>query len=192
MPSKPVSNTLVTLRHIAAIRAKDPLMAEMLQELADGINHVQIGTSVVGPPNNVGSLSITQQNGNFDITITDNSSVVRGIEYIVEWATNSNFTGARQIFLGSSRTHNINLGSLGGAGTYWRAYSQYPNSIPSKPIYFNGNPIISGGATSPSPQPSTGSGTAESTGQQPGQGYGINSIRGLPLNKLQLLQNPNL
>jgi hypothetical protein len=184
MPSKLVPNTLVTLRHIAYLRGKDPLLAETVQQLADAINHTQVGTSVVPPPNNISGIFITQQNGNFDITITDNNPVVRGIEYIVEWATNSNFIGARTIFLGSSRTHNIALGNLGGASTYWRAYSQYPNSAPSTPIYYSGNPIVSGGTASAAPQPSTGSGTGSGLGQQPGQGYGVHPIRGIPFNKL--------
>jgi hypothetical protein len=181
MPSKnPIPTTLVTLRHIATIRGRDPILAETVQQLADAINHVQLGTSVVDSPDNIGGLSVTQQNGNFDITITDHSSINRSIQYFVEWATNSNFIGARTISLGSSRTMNIALGSLGGAPTYWRAYSQYPNSKPSSPVYAQGNPIVSGGTVSPAPQPSTGSGTGTSTGQQPGQGYGNNPQRPLP------------
>jgi hypothetical protein len=177
MPSSSQKNTLLNLRHLAMIRARDPLLAETLNDIQVAINHLHLGTSVVSPPQNIGSLAITQQNGNFDIVITDNSPINRGIEYIVEWATNANFIGARQIFLGSARTYNLNLGSLGGASTYWRAYSQYHNSTPSQPVYFSGNPITSGGGTSPSPQPSTGSGTAQGTGQQPGQGYGVNPYR---------------
>src|SRR5208337_3936478 len=123
--------TLVTLRHIGYIRGKDPQLADTVQQLADAINHLLVGTSKIAPPSSIGSLTITQQNGNFDIVIQDSSTLNRGIEYIVEWATSPGFIGARQIFLGSSRSHNVALGSLGGASTYWRAYSQYVNSAPS-------------------------------------------------------------
>ncbi len=108
--------------------------------------------------------------GIYDVAITDNSPVHRGVFYFAESDTSQDFTAPRVHFLGSSRNLRI---ALGNHTLYWRAYSQYLGSIPSPPVTFGSPPVAvtGGGLEGPTLQPSSGSGTA--TAQQGGSGFDI-------------------
>jgi hypothetical protein len=64
---------------------------------------------------------------------------------------------------------------------YFRAYSQYPGSHPGPKVLFGGNNATSvnpGGTQAMTLLPSTGSGTAQNSGQEGGSGFGKNLYRG--------------
>jgi hypothetical protein len=134
-------------------------------------------SGTIAPPGNISSISVTAANGIFDVAITDNSSVVRGINYFVEADATAAFSRPHVYTLGPSRNARLALGNL---TLYWRGYSQYLGSQPSWPVTF-GNPAsaVSGGGTTagPAPQPSMGSGTATGDGQQGGSGFGRELFR---------------
>ena len=85
------------------------------------------------PPSAPNALTVSGQNGHFNIAIQDhNQNVYRGVKYFVEHADNPQFTNAQVIDLGTSRNHNVFLGNV---TRYWRAYSSYASSAPSTPVY---------------------------------------------------------
>lgn len=135
------------------------------QTLAQHTNTATQGK--VDPPPAINSVSVTGQNGHFNVAITDNGQIYRGIQYYVEHADNAAFTNPTVIHIGDARTHNEYLGNV---TRYWRAYSAYATGPPSSPSYHGGRsaplPVTGGGVTGgPAFQPSQGSGTGT-----PGQG----------------------
>jgi hypothetical protein len=59
---------------------------------------------------------------------------------------------------------------------YFRAYSQYPGGKPGVPVHFGGETptaVDPGGTQQLTLIPSTGSGTAQVSGEQGGSGFGI-------------------
>lgn len=142
-------------------------LAEALQSIADAHNNVEQQTNGNGSgnpqaPPQIHALSVTAQNGHFQVAITDhNQNLYRGVQYFVEHADNPNFTNPHIVHMGTSR--NMNL-FLGNTSRYWRAYSSYPWSGPSSPVYHGGagSPaIVSGGGSVGGPgfATSQGSGT---------------------------------
>lgn len=131
-------------------------------------------------PAAISKLTVTGQDGIFDVQIQDNSAVKRGIEYFLEYSLTAAFTAPITVSLGPARNWRRNLGNQ---TLFWRAYSQYPTSDPSPAVYFGTaavpTAVVGGGATTgPTVQPSTGSGTAPNTGLSGGQGYGSQPSRG--------------
>jgi hypothetical protein len=127
-------------------------------------------SGTIAAPAPIGSLSVIAADGIFDLAITDNSAVNRGIFYFAESDTSPAFSKPRVHFMGSSR--NLRL-ALGNRTLYWRAYSQYLGSDPSGPVTFGTPPsAVAGGGTAAGPQlqASTGSGTA--SGSAGGSGFG--------------------
>lgn len=112
-------------------------------------------------PPNIQSVVATGQNGVLHATITDQSAgVTRPVEYTIEHADNPSFQNAQVRFIGASRSFTEFIGN----GTrYVRAYSGYPNSSPSNPVYHGGTtpaPVNGGGSIGPPMyMPSQGSGT---------------------------------
>lgn len=174
--------------HLPYIQTKDTRFAEALSAVQDAINNIasQTAASAQGPqatsPSPV-ALSVTAAQGVYDIAITDNAPIQRGVEYFLEYSLTPAFNQPIVIHLGTTRNHRV---FLGNQILYWRAYSQYgAASSPSQPVYFgtqsSPTPVAGGGAiTGPVPQPSKGSGTAPSTGLQGGAGYGTTPTRGTP------------
>jgi hypothetical protein len=123
----------------------------------------------IEPPAPIGSLAVAAADGIFDLAITDNSPVHRGIFYFAESDTSPSFIAPRVHFLGCSRNARLALGNL---TLYWRAYSQYLGSLPSPPVTFGSPPaaVVGGGSSGPTLSPSAGSGTAKA--QQGGSGFG--------------------
>src|SRR5271168_4098655 len=83
------------------------------------------------PPSRINSLTVTGQNGHFNVKIVDsNQNLFSGIRYYVEHDDNAGFTNPQVIELGSTRNHSIFLGNV---TRYWRAYSSYATSGSSAP-----------------------------------------------------------
>lgn len=168
------------------IRAKDPLLAQALDSIVRQIQNVATATasSVSGfsaAPSPISSLSVTAANGIFDVQIQDNSPVNRGVQYFLEYSTTPGFQQPILVSLGPARNFRSTWGSV---TLYFRAYSQYPTSAPSAPVYFgppnNPTAVVGGGAAGPTIQASTGSGTAPNNGQSGGAGFGYTGSRGKP------------
>lgn len=133
------------------------------------------------PPTSPAALSVTAAHGIFDIALTDNAEVNRGINYFVEYSKSPQFTAPHVIDLGQSRNHRA---SLGNQTLYWRAYSAYPTGPRSGAVYHGGQnqptPVPGGGtATGPDLQPSQGSGTSYGPNAADG-GFGNNARRVKP------------
>ena len=166
---------MLKIGQLAQIKSDSPYVYEALTQIVNGVNAVGRATGVdpsgtLDPPAPIGSLSVMAADGIFDLAITDNSSVYRGIFYFAESDTTPAFNQPYVHFMGSSRNLRI---TMGNQTLYWRAYSQYLGSEPSEPVTF-GTPAtaVTGGgtATGPALQPSTGSGTA--SGGEGGSGFG--------------------
>jgi hypothetical protein len=166
---------MLKIGQLAQIKSDSPYVYEALTQLVNGVNSLGRATGVdpsgtIAPPAPIGSLNVTAADGIFDLAITDNSTVNRGIFYFAESDTTPSFASPYVHFLGSSRNLRI---AMGNQTLYWRAYSQYLGSDPSEPITF-GTPataVVGGGtATGPALQASEGSGTA--TGSEGGSGFG--------------------
>jgi len=166
---------MLKIGQLAQIKGESPYVYEALTQIVNAVNGVGRGTGVdpVGPiqaPSPIGGLSVTAADGIFDIAITDNSSVNRGIFYFAESDTTPSFARPYVHFLGSSRNFRI---MMGNQTLYWRAYSQYLGSVPSALVTFGTPPTaVTGGGTAAGPplQPSNGSGTAQGTAG--GSGFG--------------------
>jgi len=166
---------MLKIGQLAQIKSESPYVYEALTQLVNAVNAVGRGTGVdpsgsISAPTSIGGLSVTAADGIFDIAITDNSSVNRGVFYFAESDTTPAFHQPYVHFLGSSRNYRI---TMGNQTLYWRAYSQYLGSETSQPVAYGSPPIaITGGGTASGPalQPSSGSGTAG--GNQGGQGFG--------------------
>ncbi|MFZ0821267.1 MAG: hypothetical protein WAM91_14460 [Candidatus Acidiferrales bacterium] len=176
---------MLQLPQLKHLESADPRLYDALNRIVTAVNNLGRGTGVdpagtTAPPAPVAALSVAAAGGIFDVAITDNSPLVRGISYFVESDSTPAFTQPHVYSLGPSRNARFSLGNL---TLYWRAYSQYLGSAPSAPIAF-GNPpqsVAGGGATpGPAQQPSAGSGTASSNGQQGGSGFGKELFRPAP------------
>jgi hypothetical protein len=166
---------MLNIPQLAQIKGRDTYLYESLTQVVNAVNSLGRATGVdptgsIAPPVPIGSLNVVAADGIFDLAITDNSPVRKGIFYFAESDTTPSFSAPHVYFLGSSRNLRV---SLGNQTLYWRAYSQYTGSTPSAPVNF-GSPataVTGGGAAGPTPQASSGSGTA--TGQQGGSGFGV-------------------
>lgn len=166
---------MLTIPQLAKIKGRDPYLYESLRQVVGAINALGRAAGVdpsgsIAAPEPVAAISVTAADGIFDVAITDNSPVRRGIFYFAESDASADFTAPRVHFLGSSR--NLRL-ALGNRTLYWRAYSQYIGSLPSSPVSFGSPPVpvAGGGSAGPELQASAGSGTA--TGRQGGSGFGV-------------------
>jgi hypothetical protein len=165
---------MLTLSQLAQIKKESPYTYEALTQVVTAVNSIGRATGVdptgeISAPSPIGGISVVAADGIFDVAITDNSAVNRGIYYFAESDTTPGFSAPHVYFLGSSRNLRV---SLGNQTLYWRGYSQYLGSQPSAPVAF-GSPataVVGGGAAGPAPQSSSGSGTA--SGGSGGSGFG--------------------
>jgi hypothetical protein len=143
--------------------------------ISQKVNVDPAGQQIAAPPN-IGSLSVLGANGVFDAAIVDAGTIQLGILYFLEYSLDINFTQPIVISLGPSRNWR---GFLGNQTLFWRAYSQYTGSPTSSPVSFGTppTPVVGGGAAGPTIQPSSGSGTCSTNGQQGGHGLGPVQIR---------------
>ena len=165
---------MLTVQQLAKIKGADPYLYESLRQIVAAVNALGRATGVdpagsIEPPAPIGGLKVAAADGIFDVAITDNSAVHRGIFYFVESDTSPSFAAPHVHFLGCSRNLRVALGNL---TLYWRAYSQYLGSLPSPPVTYGSPPtaVTGGGSSGPALAPSAGSGTAR--GEQGGSGFG--------------------
>lgn len=173
------------IHNIDQIRQQNPLVAEALESIAQQLGHVadQANATIGGttpPPNSPSSLSVQASGGIHDIAITDNNPLNRGINYFIEYSPNASFVKPTVIDLGASRNFRT---ALGNQTLFFRAYSAYPTSPRSEPVYFGTVTapvaVVGGGAaTGPAPQASQGSGT--SNGPNGGDGGFGNAASRIP------------
>lgn len=172
----------LTLPNLEWIRMKDPKLLETIQALAQHVENLS-NNSVSGTqgdypaPSPIGAISVQAADGIFDVKLTDNGPIRRGIGYFAEYSTEPHFTNPIVVHMGTSRNWR---GQLGNLSVYWRAYHGYQGSKPSDPVYFGGSTptqVVGGGAAGPTLQSSSGSGTASSSGEQGAQGWGIQAQR---------------
>lgn len=140
---------------------------ETLKAIVSGTNNTEQQANLnpvghpIAPPQVNQLHAVSNGQGLFSLQITDNNKIYRGIRYYVEHDTDPQFGNPHPIALGDSRTHHIFLGN----GTFhFRAYSAYPGSGPSSPVYMgtssNPTPVVGGGTIgAPTPIASQGSGT---------------------------------
>jgi hypothetical protein len=171
-----------------------PRLARALTRLMDGINNLAVNmaadpTRTVNPPPKIQALTVkTDGNGNVHAVITDNSPLQKGVNYFVEYSTNPAFFQAHVEHLGPGRTLRpmplpANDDNGNPQSWYFRAYSQYPGGKPSAAVNFGGTiatAVAVGGSARLTLLSSTGSGTAQATGQQAGYGFGRVLFRPAP------------
>lgn len=166
-------------------------LANAMQRFEDGINHlgVNIGadpTQTKEAPPTIQNLQVKSDgNGNVHAVITDNNAIQKNLHYFVEIQPilsggTPAFSQPHVAHLGPSRTMMpIALPANDDNGNpqmyIFRGYSSYPGGKAGVKIHFGGTtptPISPGGSAKMTFIPSTGAGTAQATGQQPGEGFG--------------------
>ena len=170
---------MINLGQLQHIHRTDPKLYETLKQLVDSHNLLNnlhgIDTSgAVTAPQIVGMLTVTAANGIFRATIIDKSNVSKGVAYFLEHDTTASFLAPVTVHLGPSRDW---LEFLGSGTFFFRAWSQYPLSPPSKLITFGTPPtgVAGGGAlAAPAPLAEQGSGTSS----LPGNGFGVQPRQG--------------
>ena len=179
-----IKANLIGGHELDLIRNQNPSLGSILNRIIRALERTaqNAGVSAIGemePPPSVGSVNVKASGGVAHVTINDGAEITKPIEYFIEHDTNPNFTNPHVQHLVASRGAFLNLPSKNDAGEaqswYFRAYSQYPGSQPSKPVYFGGlspTAVDTGGSTTLTPLPSTGSGTASTLGGQGAWGRG--------------------
>lgn len=182
---------------LAQVEKENPKLGLLLRSvIIRGINTLASNvaaspTSEVPAPSSPSAIQVATSGEMAHVSITDNNQLQRGVKYFTEVSTNPQFSQPIVIDHGASRTsHPFPLPTNDSAGTphnwYFRSYSQYPGSKPSKPVtYGNESPtaVTMSGSTNMTLLPSTGSGTASGNGQQGGYGAGVFVSRGAPAPK---------
>src|SRR5258705_13922698 len=161
-------------------------MESALQRIETAVNNLGINAAVaprgfMPAPPQVQQLTVKADgNGNVHAVVSDANAIQKNIHYFVEYDTDKAFSQPHVVHLGASRTMSpIALPAMDDAGNahqfFFRAYSQYPGGKPGTPIQFGGEtatPVSPSGTAKMRPLPSTGSGTAQNSGQVGGSGFG--------------------
>lgn len=177
----------MSIRNLDFLRGVPDIGQRLYETLSDIISQQQqlaqqfngSTTSQPESPPSIDALTVTGQNGHFNVAIHDNNpNLYRGVRYYVEHDSDPQFTNPQVVQLGDARNSNLFLGS----GTrYFRAYSAYIGSAPSEPKYHGSaaepKAVEGGGAIGePEYQASQGSGTGpRGVGMQ---GPGVVPFRG--------------
>jgi hypothetical protein len=167
------------------VQMESSATAHALRILENAVNRLarNLGASPTGDssaPPDIGQVNVVHSGEIAHLTITDSQPITKHVNYFAEVATEPNFLQPHVIHMGVSRGALLNLptnDSSGAQQTYYvRAYSQYLGSKPSRPVVFGAPGVPTGismsGTTNLTLQPSTGSGTATSDGQQGHYGFG--------------------
>ena len=177
-------------RELFSVEVRDSMLGSLLGRMGDALNSLarNAGVPVIGkatPPPRVDSISVkgtlnattnilTAPSEHLHWTLAHNQSVEKNIHYFTEISANDNFTQPHVIDHGTSRSGFISIPSLLDDGVtpqsfYLRSFAQYPGSEPSHPTVlgnFNNATLIQMTGTSVGTLlPSTGSGTAASSGE---------------------------
>src|SRR5580700_5602350 len=158
---------MLTVAQLAPLKDRDPYLYETLTKIVSAVNSASqaagVDSSTPSPaPTSIASITVQASNGWFDVSITDPSDARPGLFYFAESDTTPSFSAPRVYFLGASRNLYVQLGNQ---TLYWRGFSQYIGSPPTA--------VVGGGASGPTPQPSTGSGAFPNGLQRGGNGFGI-------------------
>jgi len=155
-----------------------------LQRIEDAVNNLGRNTAaapkgILPPPPPIQRVNVKASGGTLHVTIDDSSPIQKGIGYWVECDTDPSFSRPHPFSFNASRTGTIALPGMDDDGNpqqfYVRAYSQYPGGKPNTPIHFGAetpSPVLPGGTSQMTLLPSTGSGTAQNSGEQGGSGFG--------------------
>ena len=157
------------------------LLVQALKDLRTMVNNVGQQTNATPsaqdtpPPPQIHAVSVSAGGGVAHVQITDNNAVYRGISYHVQYAPDAGFNSPITVHMGPSRDIRI---PVGNHPLHYRAFSDYPTSGPSAPVYHGGAQPIPVAATG-TDQPSIPAGQGSGTGQ-PGQisGHGPIPYRG--------------
>lgn len=183
-------------RELAELEQSNPALGRVLRRLQDGVNTLakNTATSATGEtkaPQSLSAASVTISGEYLHFAVNHTGDIQRGVNYFTEIHSDDPAMAGRPIVShhGASRTpppvqlptyrpnpsdptHPIKINYS------TQHYAQYPSSQPSQAIsgrLTDGTGATSfqmGGTTQMNLVPSTGSGTASSTGQQQGQGLG--------------------
>jgi hypothetical protein len=167
-------------------------LGEVLEKIEGAVNLLgkNAGVDPTGakmpPPPPIQELSVKSDgNGTIHASISDSNSIQRSLHYFMEYDTDKNFSRPHVVHMGISRSAPpLTLPANDGDGNpqtfYFRAYSQYPGSDPGQKVHFGGNTptaVAPGGSAQLTLFGSTGSGTAQNSGQEGGSGFGKNLFR---------------
>lgn len=110
------------------------------------------------PPAINGVHASTGPGGEFQVAITDNGMVSRGVKYFIEHDSDSQFSNPHIIDNGTSRNW---AGHMGNQTLYFRAYSSYGSSATSPAAYHGSKaqPLPVTGGVAGTRAPSQGAGT---------------------------------
>ena len=178
---------------VKARGAKDSLfsrMSLMFESIQEHVNRIagMVGVDSSGhtqPPDAPTAINVKAAGGIAHVTIQDNNQRSRALNYFVEHDTDPSFPAPHVAHLVASRGTFLSLPAKGDSGSaqswYFRAYSMYPGSQQrSAHQVFGGatapTAVDVGGTTQLTPLASQGSGTASTTGQQGGTGFGMSQF----------------
>jgi hypothetical protein len=202
-------------RELSYINQRDAYAGSLFSRIVEAVNTLakNAGVAAVGkvaPPHPIDAVNVqgTLSNGIrtcpseiLHWTLDHNQAVSKGVKYFSELDTSPSFTQPHVFEHGSSRTGPlISLPTYATAADkvavtpttyYLRSYAQYHGSDPCKPTV-HGNlggaiGIQMTGSSVTQLLPSTGSGTASSSGQQGAHGLGIVLDRPAPGPKRNIL-----
>lgn len=182
-------------RELSLIYQKSWEHGSLFARIINAINTLATNSSVsatgkLPPPSPVDAINvsgsapssgiITCPSEILHLTLTHNAPIQKGVQYLTEVSTESNFLQPHVFDHGCSRSLFVHLPTNNANGdmqTYYvRSYAQYHGSDPCKPTTLGGLTgaigIRMGGSSNTDLLPSTGSGTAQPTGQQGGHGIG--------------------
>jgi hypothetical protein len=178
---------------LAQIENENPKLGQYLRQyLGPAITRTAQNAAVsptgsAAAPESPSALSVAAAGEMVHVSLTDNSSLNRGVQYFTEISPNDpSFRQPIVFHHGTSRTpppFPLPSKNAGGSAIsyYIRSYSQYPGSPPSAPVVYGGaakpTAVTLGGTTQLNLLPSTGSGTASGNGTQGGQGLGKSPVR---------------
>jgi hypothetical protein len=161
-------------------------LSEALRRLQDGVNNLGQNVAVdpsgtIPAPPTIQQLTVKSNgNGLVHAVINDSNPIQKNLNYFVEYDTDPSFPQPHVVHLGASRSMApLTLPAKDDNGNaqkfYFRAYSQYPGSHPGEAVHHGGatpTAVDPGGTQQMTLLSSTGSGTAQPTGQQGGSGFG--------------------
>ena len=184
----------VRIPNLDHIKARDPLLGEALETLADLHDNMGQKLSVnpqgktAVPPSHV-ALNVTAANGVVHATVDNGSNPrTRNLHNFLEWDTDPNFTNAQveHLHVGTQRRIPTMLGTT----VYMRSYTMYADGQQQSPYKYaqihdglqsqtylqstnptppSGTQTVTVSLPGPNLPRSTGSGTSPT----PGQGFGI-------------------
>ena len=155
---------MLTIPQKERIRKIDQHLYEAMIQIEKAVNQLgtNLGTAPYGnfpAPPSPSEVSVTAANGLANVQIVDNFPIqnpaqAKVVSYFVEAATDPGFVNVvHSEHMGPFRNKNIYLGNQ---TLYFRAYSQFHGSAPSKPIVFGGSTpiaVTTGGSAPPTQQP---------------------------------------